>query len=293
MPAAGGNPQDFVGRPGRCGREFPAAAAGAGIIATFFLSLMSPIELLIVAIAAVGAGAVNALAGGGTLISFPVLLALGVPPITANITNAVALCPGYFGATIAQRQNLQGQRRRLWICIPAGLIGGLVGGMVLLGTGERTFQALVPYMLFIASVLLAVQDRVRAAVMRRLSSPRHTAHVAVASVVIPVALAGVYGGFFSAGMSVIVLAVLGMTLDDTLTRLNALKQAVSFSVNIAAAVFFLFSGHVLWRVAAVMAVGALIGGAIGGRVAGRMKPAALRWIVVAVGFALAAYYRAS
>jgi len=250
---------------------------------------MSPIELVIVGIAAVGAGAVNALAGGGTLISFPVLLALGVPPITANITNAVALCPGYFGATIAQRQNLSGQRQRLWICIPAGLIGGLVGGMILLRTGERTFQALVPYMLFIASALLAVQDRVRAAVTRRLSNPQHARHAAI-SVAIPVALAGIYGGFFSAGMSVLILAVLGMTLDDTLTRLNALKQAVSFSVNIAAAVFFLFSGHVLWIVAAVMAAGALIGGAIGGQVASRMKPTALRWIVVAVGFALAVYY---
>jgi len=250
---------------------------------------MSPIELVIVGIAAVGAGAVNALAGGGTLISFPVLLALGVPPIAANITNAVALCPGYFGATIAQRQNLRGQRQRLWICVPAGLIGGLVGGMILVRTGERTFQVLVPYMLFIASALLAVQDRVRAAVTRRLSNPRHARHAAL-SVAIPVALAGIYGGFFSAGMSVIILAVLGMTLDDTLTRLNALKQAVSFSVNVAAAVFFLFSGHVLWVVAAVMAVGALIGGALGGRVASRMKPTVLRWIVVAVGFALAVYY---
>jgi len=257
-----------------------------------FWSLMSPFELVIVGIAAAGAGAVNALAGGGTLISFPVLLALGVPPIAANITNAVALCPGYFGATIAQRRNLHGQRLRLWICVPAGLIGGLAGGMILLRTGERTFQVLVPYMLFIASALLAVQDRVRAAVMRRLSNPQHARHAAIA-VAIPVALAGVYGGFFSAGMSVIVLAVLGMTLDDTLTRLNALKQAVSFSVNIAAAVFFLFSGHVLWVAAAVMAAGALIGGAIGGRVASRMKPTALRWSVVTVGFALAVYYWAS
>lgn len=250
---------------------------------------MTSIELVIAGMAAVAAGAVNAVAGGGTLISFPVLLALGVPPIAANVTNAVALCPGYFGATLAQRRNLQDQHRRLWICIPAGLIGGLVGGMILLRTGERTFQALVPYMLFIASALLAVQDRVRAAVTRRLSNLQHARHAAVA-IAIAVALAGVYGGFFSAGMSVIILAVLGMTLDDTLTRLNALKQAVSFSVNIAAAVFFLFSGHVLWIVAAVMAAGALIGGAMGGQVASRMKPTALRWVVVAVGFALAAYY---
>lgn len=249
---------------------------------------MSPVELLLIAIAAAAAGAVNALAGGGTLISFPALLAMGVPPIAANVTNAVALCPGYFGATIAQLRNLQGQRARLWICVPAALLGGLAGGMILLRTQERTFQALVPYMLFFASVLLAIQDRVRAAVVRRLSNPRHGSHTL--AVAVPVALAGVYGGFFSAGMSVIVLAVLGATLDDTLTRLNALKQAVALSVNIAAAVFFLFSDQVVWIAAAVMAVGALLGGAIGGRIASRMKPAVLRWIVVTVGIALAIYY---
>ena len=106
----------------------------------------------------------------------------------------------------------------------------------------------------------------------------------------PVLLTGIYGGFFTAGMSVIVLAVLGALLDDTFTRLNALKQIVAFSVNIAAAVFFLFSGKVLWLLAAVMAIGALIGGALGGRLASRLKPDVLRWIVVAVGLVLALYY---
>src|SRR5262245_49017499 len=128
---------------------------------------MTPADFLILGLAAAGAGVVNALAGGGTLISFPVLLALGVPPIAANVTNAVALCPGYFGATLAQRRNLDGQRRRLWVCIPAALAGGIVGALILVRTHERTFQALVPYMLFVASLLLAVQDRVRAFVVAR------------------------------------------------------------------------------------------------------------------------------
>lgn len=252
---------------------------------------MTPFELTLVACAAAGAGAVNALAGGGTLISFPALLAAGVPPIAANITNAVALCPGYFGATLAQRGNLQGQRARLWICVPAAIVGGLAGGILLLGTRERTFQILVPYMILFASVLLAIQERVRAAVVRRLSKEDAASQGGPALLAaLPVACAGVYGGFFSAGMSVIILAVLGATLDDTLTRLNALKQAVAFSVNVAAAVFFLFSGQVLWRVAAVMAAGALIGGAIGGRIAGRMPPAILRWTVVTVGVVLSIYY---
>lgn len=253
---------------------------------------MTPFELTMVACAAAGAGAVNALAGGGTLISFPALLAVGLPPIAANVTNAVALCPGYFGATLAQRGNLAGQRARLWVCVPAAVIGGLAGAFILLRTRERTFQVLVPYMIFFASLLLAMQERVRAAVVRRLTKAHATASNGSGAIVaaLPVALAGVYGGFFSAGMSVIVLAVLGTTLDDTLTRLNALKQAVAFSVNVAAAVFFLFSGQVVWLAAGVMAVGALVGGAIGGRVAGRMQPAVLRWTVVTLGVLLSIYY---
>ena len=107
---------------------------------------------------------------------------------------------------------------------------------------------------------------------------------------VAVLLAGIYGGFFSAGMSVIVLAVLGLTLDDTLTRLNALKQAVALSVNVAATVFFLFSGQVLWSIAAVMAVGAMLGGALGGRLAGKMQPTVLRWTVVVTSVLVASVY---
>jgi uncharacterized membrane protein YfcA len=250
---------------------------------------MTPLELFLAALAAAGAGAINALAGGGTLVSFPALLAMGVPPVMANVTNAVALSPGYFGATLAQWKNLHGQGRRLWICVPAAVVGGLAGGVILLHTQERTFQSLVPYMLFAASLLLALQNKVRDAVVKRLADPRHGKRESLA-VAVPVLLAGIYGGFFTAGMSVIVLAVLGAMLDDSLTRLNALKQAIAFCVNIAAAVFFLFSGKVLWIVASAMAIGALAGGAVGGRLAGSVKPDTLRWIVVSVGLALAVYY---
>jgi uncharacterized membrane protein YfcA len=238
--------------------------------------------------AAAGAGAVNALAGGGTLISFPVLLALGVPPIAANVTNAVALCPGYFGATLAQRRNLDGMAAQLKACLPAALIGGLVGAWILVRTQEQTFQALVPYMLFVASLLLALQDRVRAYVTERAS--RGEGHSMRVLAAVLVGAGGIYGGFFSAGMSVILLAVVALTLDDSFTRLNAMKQVLAFAVNVAAAVFFLFSDHLLWTIAIVMAVGALAGGALGGRIAGRIKPEVLRWTVVAIGFSLAAYY---
>lgn len=250
---------------------------------------MTHLELLIAAAAAVGAGAINALAGGGTLISFPVLVALGVPPVAANITNAVALCPGYFGATIAQLPNLKGQRAQLLLLVPVAVIGGLMGGMILVRTGERTFTALVPWMILAASLLLAVQEPVKKFVARRLSNPMHKRHTMVLSA-LPIGAAAIYGGFFSAGMSVLLLAVLGLTLDDSLTRLNALKQVLAFSVNIAAAVFFLWSDQVVWTAAVVMAIGALIGGAIGGRLAGKLPPAVLRWTVVTAGTCIAIAY---
>ena len=253
------------------------------------MTYFDPTPLMVAALAAVGAGAINALAGGGTLISFPVLVALGVPPIAANITNAVALCPGYFGATLAQLRNLKGQRARLLLLVPVAVAGGLTGGIILVRTGERTFTALVPWMILAASLLLAIQEPVRAFVVKRLSNPNHQRHTLVLSA-LPIAAAAIYGGFFSAGMSVLLLAVLGLTLDDTLTRLNALKQLLAFSVNIAAAVFFLWSDKVVWSAAIVMAVGALAGGAIGGRLAGKLPPAVLRWTVVVAGICIAVIY---
>lgn len=250
---------------------------------------MSPLELLIAGISAMAAGAVNALAGGGTLISFPVLIALGVPPISANITNAVALCPGYFGATLAQLKNLRGQRARLIVLIPASILGGVAGAMILVHTGERTFTALVPWMIMAASVLLAIQEPVRAMVLRRSDDAPHRDRVHVVTV-LAITAASIYGGFFSAAMSVLLVAVLGLTLADTFTRLNALKQVLAFNVNVAAVVYFLWSGHVIWSAAAVMAIGALLGGALGGRFAARMKPAALRWTIVAIGVGIAIVY---
>jgi uncharacterized membrane protein YfcA len=250
---------------------------------------MTAVDLLLAALAAVAAGAINAIAGGGTLISFPVLIALGVPPLAANITNAIALCPGYFGATLAQRQNLEGQRRRATILIPTSLLGGLLGAIILVYSGERVFTALVPWMLITASVLLAIQDTVRTKVLKRSQSPGHSERTNPATV-IAVFVASIYGGFFSAGMSVLILAVVGMTISDSFTRLNALKQILAFTVNIAAVLFFLGSSYVIWSATAVMALAALIGGALGGKLAARMNPAVLRWVVVAIGAAMAIVY---
>lgn len=250
---------------------------------------MSGLEFLLIGLAAVAGGAVNALAGGGTLITFPMLTAVGVPAVAANVTNTVALCPGYLGATFAQAKDLRGQRRRLWLLLPAGAVGGIIGGILLLNTGERTFRALVPFLILLAAGLLAVQEPVRAWLVRRTGQTRSAAGFETWAL-LPVGLAAIYGGYFGAGLSVIVLAVLGLTLEDSLTRLNGLKQAIAFSINTAAAVFFLFSGQVVWSAALVMAVGALAGGALGGRLAGRIQPVVLRRIVVAVGVVVAMIY---
>jgi uncharacterized membrane protein YfcA len=250
---------------------------------------LDALSYVLIGLASIAGGAVNALAGGGTLLTFPMLMAVGVPSVPANITNTVALCPGYLGGTFAQWHDLSGHKHRLWWLGPAGVVGGVAGGLLLLNTGESMFRALVPYLILLATGLLAVQERLRAWLLARATrNGDGTPHEALT--VLPVFLASIYGGYFGAGLSVIVLAVLGLVLEDTLTRLNALKQILSFFINIAAAVFFLFSGQIVWPAALVMMVGAVAGGVLGGRLAGRIKPATLRRIVVIVGVVIGLYY---
>jgi hypothetical protein len=251
--------------------------------------MVSGWDFILVGLAALAAGAVNALAGGGTLITFPTLLALGIPPIAANVTNTVALCPGYLGATLAQWKDILGPRRRLWMFLAAAVIGGVAGGALLLHTKEQAFQALVPYLILLASALLALQEPVRAWVERR--SGRSVAFpLSDAWAAVPVGLAAVYGGYFGGGLSVIVLSMLGLMVEDSLTQLNASKQIIAFAVNSAAAVFFLFSSRIVWPLAIVMALGATIGGVLGGHWAGRIPSGVLRWLVVAIGVMVAAIY---
>lgn len=247
--------------------------------------MLSPFDYLFISLASLLAGMVNALAGGGTLITFPVLTFLGVPAVSASITNTVALSPGYLGGTLAQRKDLQDQKQRLWLIIPASIVGGIIGGYLLLQTGEKLFNQLIPYLILLASILLAIQEPVRAWLLKR----SHVSNLEKISW-LPVGIASIYGGYFGAGLSVIVLSALGLTIEDSLTRLNALKQAVAFAVNTAAAIFFLFSGHVLWTVALVMAIGSLIGGSLGGKLAGKIKPSTLRWTVVTIGVIVSVIY---
>ena len=249
---------------------------------------MSLLNFLLIGIGAFAAGLVNALAGGGTLISFPILTALGIPPVAANITNTVALCPGYLGATLAQSDLLVDQKHRLWWYLPAALLGGLAGALLLLVSGERLFSAVIPWLILLATILMAIGEPINQWLARRQSHDAATNREGF--VAIPVALASVYGGYFGAGLSVIILAVLGSALRDSLTRLNALKQAIAFTANTAAAVVFSFTGQVDWLLAAVMAACALVGGAVGGKLAGRLNPVVLRWVVVGIGIIVSVYY---
>jgi uncharacterized membrane protein YfcA len=238
--------------------------------------------IAVAALAAFAAGMINALAGGGTLITFPTLLALGIPEVAANVTNTVALCPGYLGGALAQREDLKGQGRRLSLLVPAGIIGGTAGGFLLVFVSAGLFRIVVPFLILISVFLLAVQERARDWILSRPASA-HDGGDGTIRAVLPVGATAVYGGYFGAGQGVLLLSVLGLSVSDSLTRLNALKQCLTFSSNIAAAVFFLFSGLIIWPVAVVMAVCAIAGGVAGGRFAGGVDAGVLRWTVVAIG----------
>ena len=250
-------------------------------------------QLALISLAGFAAGAVNALAGGGTLIIFPVLVAAGFPAIVANITGTIALCPGFLGATYAQRAQLRGQRARLQVLLPLSLLGGLLGAMLIVRTGERKFTQAVPWLLLGACALLASQERLRGLLSARRARAGESAVVARTEPLWLLALLVVvtmYGGFFGAGMSVIILAVLGLALTDPLPRLNALKQAIALATNFAAASWLALRAPVDWPVVAVLALSALVGGLWGGRLAGRLSALWLRRTVVFFGVVVAAAY---
>lgn len=246
---------------------------------------MDVAHLALIALAALAGGAVNAIAGGGSLITFPVLLAAGLPAVTASMTNTVAMCPGYLGATFAQRAQLEGQGGRAWRLLPLSIAGSLAGSYILLQTTERAFQTLVPFLLVFAALLLALQGRLR----KLLAGRAHAKH-SVAFAVVPIGAAAVYGAYFGAGMGVMILAVLAVVIDDTLVRANALKQLLSLVINVCAAIVFVVVGTIDWTVALAIAIGSLVGGVIGGQLVSRIPEAVLRWTVIAVALIVASIY---
>lgn len=234
--------------------------------------------------AAVAAGIINAIAGGGTLVSFPTLVAIGVPPVASNVTNTVSLLPGYLAGSWAQRRELAPQFAHARALTGVGAVGGLAGSVLLVALPASYFRAAVPFLILLACLLLLVQDRLRSAVMSGADSdrPRHGLIQ-----VICVLAAGIYGGFFGAGLGIMLLAVLGLFSHESLSTTNALKQALSFVMNFVAAVFFLFSGRVVWEAVPIMAAGSLLGGLIGGHLVPVIPERLLRWVVVSAGVAVA------
>jgi len=250
---------------------------------------LSLLDLIVAGIGAFAAGVVNALAGGGTLISFPILVAIGVPALPANITNTVALTPGYFSGTLAQRADLIPQMARTKQLAAIGLAGGLAGSVLLEMTPNHAFSAAVPWLILISCILLLVQNKVRNWVRVRTNtrSVSGTSSRHPLGLFVTVFFAAVYGGFFGAGLGIMLLGLLGLFTDDNLVHLNALKQALSLVINLCAAVLFAITGNVRWQLVPVMAIAALFGGHLGGRLSRIVNPTLLRWTVVVFGVAVA------
>ncbi|HEY8200821.1 MAG TPA: sulfite exporter TauE/SafE family protein [Actinomycetota bacterium] len=230
--------------------------------------------------AGVGAGTINAVVGSGTLITFPTLLALGYPPVVANVSNALGLVPGSLAAAYGYRRELEGQRARLIPLSAASLLGGLTGALLLLALPASAFKAIVPVLIGLACVLVIVQPKLTG----RLRS-RPGARPAHGGVLLPLGVyaTGVYGGYFGAAQGVLLIALLGIFLDEDLQRVNAGKNVLAALVNGVAALVFVFAADVAWVPALVLGVGATVGGRIGAHL-GRSLPApALRWVVVAIG----------
>jgi uncharacterized membrane protein YfcA len=237
-------------------------------------------DTLVVIAAGVVAGAVNSVAGGGSLLSFPALLAIGLDPLSANVTNTVGLVAGQVGGVRGYRRELAGQGRRLLrLAVPMGA-GSLAGAVLLLTTPVAVFRALVPWLIIVACLALLVQPRIQALIGAHRGD--HSLPLAAGLV-----LTGVYGGYFGAALGVLLLAVLAVFIDDSLHRLNAAKVALSGLVNAVAAISFALLGPVHWGHAAALAAGSLAGG-LGGAEAGRLLPATwLRTGVAVAGMAVA------
>jgi uncharacterized membrane protein YfcA len=240
------------------------------------------LEALAILVAGMAAGAVNAVVGSGTLITFPVLLAAGYPPVVANVSNTIGLVPGSVAGAVGYRRELAGQGSRLWWLAPASLSGGVAGAVALLLLPERWFETIVPCFIALALVLVVLQPRL-GALLERMRPPEGARPRAWA--LAAVFATGVYGGYFGAAQGILLLAILGLAVPDGLQRVNALKVVLAGLVNTVASVVFVVAADVAWRPVALIAAGSIAGGWLGARYGRRLGEAHLRAVVVAVGLA--------
>lgn len=248
---------------------------------------MDLLDALLLAAAAFAAGAINAVAGGGSLVSFPALLAVGYTSKVANVTNSVALWPGYVGGSYGYRGELKRQRSRIVALTVPCVLGALAGSAILLATPESAFEAIVPFLIVFACLLMAFQENLS-------TWAQHHELAAGPEMGVPLFLHGsifllaVYGGYFGAGLGIMTLAVLGILLPDDIQHSNALKGLLSALINFVAVVYFGLFGPVEWAPAAVMAIAALAGGYYGVGVARKLGKRWLRLTVIAYGLVVAA-----
>jgi uncharacterized membrane protein YfcA len=246
---------------------------------------VSPWEVVAVLLAGMAAGTINTVVGSGTLITFPTLLAFGIPPVTANVSNTIGLAPGSLSGAIGYRAELSGQRSRLLKLGSASLIGGIAGALLLLVLPSGAFDAIVPVLILLGVVLVVLGPRISKRVAARAESRGGLAEHGAPWVWPAVLGAGVYGGYFGAAQGVLLMAILGIGVDDTMQRHNATKNVLALVVNGIAAVVFVFVAHVNWPVAGLIALGSVIGGQLGATVGRRLPAPVLRGVIVVVGLA--------
>jgi uncharacterized membrane protein YfcA len=239
------------------------------------------LEMVAVLVAGTAAGTINVVVGSGTLITFPTLIAFGVPPVTANVSNTIGLVPGVGSGVLGYRRELRGQRARAVRLGSASVAGGVLGAVLLLSLPEGAFSAIVPALIVIGLLLVVLQPRISAWVDRRHEGAR--GEIGPWWVWPAVFGAGVYGGYFGAAQGVILMGLLGIGIADTLQRLNGLKNVLAGLVNGVAGVIFLVVADVDWTVVALIAAGSIVGGQLGATVGRRLSPLALRILIVVVG----------
>ncbi|WP_104106845.1 sulfite exporter TauE/SafE family protein [Nocardioides sp. 616] len=247
-------------------------------------------EAAVVLLAGVGAGAINAIVGSGTLITFPTLLAFGVPPVTANVSNTIGLVPGSLAGALGYRAELSGQRARVARLAVASVLGGTVGATLLLVLPASAFESIVPVLILLGVVLVVAGPRISAAVARRHAHLGGLPEQGAVWVWPAVAATGVYGGYFGAAQGVLLMAVMGIGIPETLQRLNGVKNVLAALVNGVAGLIFVVVADVDWQVVLLIATGSVIGGLLGAKVGRRLPDKALRLAIVAVGLTALVFF---
>jgi hypothetical protein len=241
---------------------------------------LTPLHALGIFAAGIVAGTINTVVGSGTLVTFPVLLQFGYSPVVANVSNTVGLVPGSASGAFGYREELCGQRARLLRLSVASLSGGIAGAILLLVLPASAFKAIVPGFIVVALVLIVLQPRLSEALAARGVHKRELAGPAATGAVF---VAGIYGGYFGAAQGIMLLAILGLSLNDDLQRINALKVVLAGLVNLVAGIVFVIAAHIAWGAALLIAVGSVIGGFLGARYGKRLPEGALRAVIVVVG----------